>query len=196
MENVTVSNGVTLTIMPGVNISFNGKYSIRCVGTGSIIAEGLSDNQITVISKTPLQFNYMTVDSGRWGVFRNVTFSYGTIGLTAFDGTVVDNCTFLDSVVGTKVVGTSVTVIGCDYKSFGTGVDMNWAFGCWIGNSNFAFGDIGISESVTVWGTLVENCTFFNCQVVGIDYFATDSSNGIYNCTFQLSHRGIIFHRA
>lgn len=56
--NITVNNGVTLTIEPGVEVKFDGVYSFNIYG--SIVADGTSSNKIIFTS------NNATPSPGDW----------------------------------------------------------------------------------------------------------------------------------
>lgn len=58
-QDLIVSNGVTLKILPGVELDFSPGKSL--INNGTLIANGTSSNKISFLPKYPLQIN------GQWG---------------------------------------------------------------------------------------------------------------------------------
>jgi hypothetical protein len=71
--NVTVNNLVTLTLEPGVEVYFNGSYSI--IVNGALSAEGTEDNLIIFTRGGPV----LTVSPQSIALCRSPTVPFGTI---------------------------------------------------------------------------------------------------------------------
>ncbi|MBF0532546.1 MAG: fibronectin type III domain-containing protein [Candidatus Omnitrophica bacterium] len=80
--DITVNNGVILTIEPGVIIKFNGSYLID--GQGVILAQGTAQSPIVFTSNKPApaanDWKYITVRKAA-SVFDHVVVEYSTNGL-------------------------------------------------------------------------------------------------------------------
>ena len=97
--DITIPEGDTLTIKPGVNIYFDGMYSI--ISEGIIIADGEENAPILFTSNQPVP------QPNDWGVielhspnnvFRFVQYKYAANGIEGHDisGSIFENCTLTD----------------------------------------------------------------------------------------------------
>jgi parallel beta-helix repeat protein len=101
--DVTINDGATLTIEPGVQVYFDGNYQIDVQGT--ILAEGTTSDAITftahptvpwngiVFTNTPAvndssRFVYCTLENG------TASSNGGAFSITNFDKILLENCTF------------------------------------------------------------------------------------------------------
>lgn len=81
--DITVANGATLTIEPGVEVRFNGFYILYVDGT--LIAEGLEMNRINITSNmtspSPGNWNTIQINSTAHSELRYCDISYGYVGV-------------------------------------------------------------------------------------------------------------------
>ena len=107
LENLTVGNNSSLTILPGVTVLFHDDYHIKITGTGSVRAEGTKQDTIRFLSKLDywdgIQFTNMQQDAPA-SLFRycrieegNSRTYGGAIRIVGFDGVSIEHCLFYDN---------------------------------------------------------------------------------------------------
>ncbi len=84
--NLTINNGVTVTIGKGTTILFTGKYSITL--NGAIQALGTADEPIIFTASDLTNFSSTTIDQGGWSGIRIISTAQTN------DSTVFDYCKF------------------------------------------------------------------------------------------------------
>ncbi len=166
--NVTVLEGVTLTIESGVEVRFGGKFSI--IVNGRLIANGtLESNRLIKFTS-----NKETPEPGDWGtiyfngtgqppsLLENCIIEYGTNGTTIANGelTVRSNVIRLNSGNGVAVLNGAVTI------ERGNLICDNTASGIYISGGNAAV-EANIIESNGDGITLTGNLTTFNINIMG-----------------------------
>ena len=104
LENLTVGNDSSLTILPGVTVLFHKDYHIKITGTGFVRAEGTKQDTIRFLSKLDywdgIQFTNMQQDAPA-SLFRycrmeeGYSLTYGgAIRVVGFDGVSIERCLF------------------------------------------------------------------------------------------------------
>ena len=107
LENLTVGNNSSLTILPGVTVLFHDDYHIKITGTGSVRAEGTKQDTIRFLSKLDywdgIQFTGMQQDAPA-SLFRycrieegNSRTYGGAIRIVGFDGVSIEHCLFYNN---------------------------------------------------------------------------------------------------
>ncbi|MEM3703136.1 MAG: right-handed parallel beta-helix repeat-containing protein [Candidatus Bathyarchaeia archaeon] len=118
--NVTVKEGVTLTIEPGVEVRFGGKYSL--IVNGTLIAKGTFTPELAKLIK--FTSNSETPKLGDWGtihlngtgqppsLLENCVIEYGTNGITLENGELIlrSSDIHLNSENGILVLNGSITI--------------------------------------------------------------------------------------
>ncbi|MCK4653959.1 MAG: right-handed parallel beta-helix repeat-containing protein [Candidatus Cloacimonetes bacterium] len=95
--NVTIVNGVTLTILPGVNVIVTGGYSINI--QGRILAEGTEQDTIYFYREDNLWggINFIQTpasnDSSKFSYCKITKAAGGAIDIDSFDKVIISNCT-------------------------------------------------------------------------------------------------------
>ena len=104
LENLTVGNDSSLTILPGVTVLFHDDYHIKITGTGFVRAQGTKQDTIRFLSKLNywdgIQFTGMK-KSAPASLFRycrieeGYSLTYGgAIRIVGFDGVSIERCLF------------------------------------------------------------------------------------------------------
>jgi parallel beta-helix repeat protein len=176
--DVTVEPGFTLTVEPGVEVRFDGAYSI--IVDGRFIAKGTSSNNIKFTS------NKTSPAKGDWYTIRLRT-DYNQI-----DNIEVDYATYgvFMTLFGTYNTIINTTVTNCKFDGiYITNSDNNMISNCTI-TSNDRFG-ITIYES---YGTRVENSTIQYNNFFGINLNASTFTE-IYNTNISYNDgKGILLY--
>ncbi len=178
MGDVTVEPGFTLTIEPGVEVKFDGTYSI--IVDGKLIVNGTSTNKIKFTS------NQTTPAKGDWYTIRLRT-DYNII-----DYAEIDYATYgvFITFFGTHNTVSNTTINNCKFDGvYITNSDNNKISNCTI-TSNDRFG-ITIYES---YGTHVNNCTIQYNNFFGINLNASTHTQ-IFDCNISYNDgKGILFY--
>ena len=181
MGHCTVTSGDTLTIHPGVLVTFNGYYYL--VAYGTLIAEGTASDSIVFTSNfgnpNPGDWRYVEVinPSAMNSRFRYCNFSYGDRGVYADNTTVnVRNCKFWQfSGRGIYTVDTDGEIRDCVIINSGRGMKIEngtvLVDHCSITGNDFA----GISTSANAIVT-IQYCNISDNTQQGIEL--TDGSSG------------------
>ena len=107
LENLTLGNDSSLTILPGVTVLFHDDYHIKITGTGFVRAQGTKQDTIRFLSKLDywdgIQFINMQQDAPA-SLFRycrveeGYSLTYGgAIRIVGFDGVSIERCLFYDN---------------------------------------------------------------------------------------------------
>ncbi|MGB9854171.1 MAG: right-handed parallel beta-helix repeat-containing protein [Candidatus Bathyarchaeales archaeon] len=129
-KDVTVLNGVTLTIEPEVEVRFGGNFSL--IVNGKLVAVGTQEKPIKFTS------NKITPEAGDWGTIlingtsqlsslKYCIIEYGTNGITLLDGSALVENTLIanNSASGIHIEGNSQTTIQNNIiKSNGDGITL------------------------------------------------------------------------
>ena len=157
--NVTVREGATLTIEPGVEVRFGGRFSI--IVNGRLIAKGTFEfNRLIKFTS-----NKEVPEPGDWGalffngtgqspsLLENCIIEYGTNGTTVADGelTIRSSVIRLNSMNGVMVLNGSATI---EHNSL---ICNNTASGIYILGGNLAVSASNVTfngEGITLTGNL------------------------------------------
>nr|MBC8186226.1 right-handed parallel beta-helix repeat-containing protein [candidate division KSB1 bacterium] len=111
---ITIPSGVTLTILPGTVVRFNGYYSIYVTG-GTLIANGA----IFTAQDPGQKWNKLFFTTSNTSTLENCVLSYGNIALFISNVDIqMKNCTISNSNLGVYIFGSSAspTIDGCDIQ--------------------------------------------------------------------------------
>ena len=107
LENLTLGNDSSLTIMPGVTVLFHKDYHIKITGTGFVRAQGTKQDTIRFLSKLGYWDGIQFIDmkkSAPASLFRycrieeGYSLTYGgAIRIVGFDGVSIERCLFHDN---------------------------------------------------------------------------------------------------
>ena len=107
LENLTLGNDSSLTIMPGVTVLFHKDYHIKITGTGFVRAQGTKQDTIRFLSKLGYWDGIQFIDmkkSAPASLFRycRIEEGYsrtygGAIRIVGFDGVSIERCLFHDN---------------------------------------------------------------------------------------------------
>ena len=129
-KDVTVPNGITLTIEPGVEVRFGGNFSL--IVNGKLVAVGTQEKPIKFTS------NKITPEAGDWGTIlisgtsqpsslKHCLIEYGTNGITLLDGSALVENTLIanNGASGIRIEGNSqATIQNNIIKSNGDGITL------------------------------------------------------------------------
>jgi len=178
--DVNVVSGVTLTINPGVEVKFNGFYSIYA--DGIIIAKGTETNRINITSNKP------TPAPGDWGKIQisllghaeieNTNINYGDSGIYLFlsPKNTITNNNISNNIYGVYLFGSANTVIT------NNNISSNKVDGIYLNSS---------SNNNTITGNNIMN------NSNGIHLRKWSDNNIITNNTVSLNkYNGIFLHES
>ncbi len=192
--DILVHDGATLTVEPGVDVKFDGKYFLDCTGTGKIIAKGTVDEPINFTSnKTePAAADWYYLSTGQGGALNNCTISYADKCLYAETGSTVIDCKMLGATYGIWVRGTGAYIQGANLWALTFGVQIHDATNvmvvdCWAD---------GVQEGFTMLGS-TSNSVIYRCHVASavINCYGTTASgasNRFEDCYGAKSRVGFI----
>jgi hypothetical protein len=196
MSDIDVLDGATLTMMPGVIVKFEGSYSIRCSGTGNLLAEGTSDTRIVITPASPSQYHYGTVWTGTGGIFRNCTISYGNICLLAQTDSEVTDCNIFGSIDGLRLVGTAIVVERTYVSACETGINLVDSSQCRIILCDVSKCDRGIWLSGVTSFITIEQCKLYICNHSAIRFETFGNHNRFLESTIASSACGVLIYRS
>lgn len=189
--SVTVSNGATLTIDPGVEVRFDGFFYLR-VSNGALIADGdaAGAGLITFTS------NFTTPYTGAWSgielfddgasILDDVVIQYASIGVTFDDASVpLTNVQILNSYYGVWVASSS------------TAYSLSFS-GCTI-SSTVYYGIYVTTQSNNDLTLQVQGCTFSSYGSAAVYFNGLSYSNFIITLdgnSFNASNRAVNFPNA
>lgn len=190
--SISIPEGVTLTINPGVTVKFvNSGYYLYV--SSSLVADGTSDEPIVFTS------NQAEPDAGQWGGIRfnegsSSVLDYCVVEYGGYSGyyagiytvnssPVITNCTIRNNFYyGVRVAGTSEpTITGCTITGHTTGIYSSSsvsfsAKNCVIsGNSSY-----GIHNAITTTSINAENCDWGHVSGP-LDPSDDRATGGLYN---------------
>lgn len=195
--DVTVNKNVNLTIEPGVEVKFNGKYKLIMYGNLSARGTYSQDINFTSNSTSPkpgdweriqiytkgrCMMDFCSVDYGTGGIeFLSASRSIvgnSTIGFNSYHGVYMDTGANMNAVMNCTIMGN--TFYGIDIYSS----SLNNFTNCMISNS-----------ARTILLTSSQNNRFSNCTLLNTTYgFSASYSshrNKIINCSFVSNTHGI-----
>jgi hypothetical protein len=191
-NSISILDGGTLNLEPGVIIKFDGRYSIQTFGRGKIVAEGLIGNRIEFISNVPASYNYSFISTGLEGVFRNCTFSYGDTNLIASNDAIVEYSNFSESRTGLRVNGNDVEIIGCVFVKCEVGILVDGSHRTSISDCDISFGIRGIRMTGTTSDALIDHCHINHSQIRGIEVEVSGEGNRIFNCEIRWANQAVL----
>jgi len=158
--DVTVPNSITLTINPGVTVSFDPQTSLKIEGSGTLIADGTSSNQIT----------FTAFNGTSWGhlYFNNTTASSNSI----LDNCIIEkgNTSGINPAFGggVHIKSSNLVISNCIFRNnsgtYGGGIfqDKNTTSSI----SNCYFNGNNVSQTgggIYIWAN--SNATITNCVI-------------------------------
>jgi len=163
-QDLIVSSGVTLTILPGVEMLF--EYGTSLISNGTLIAKGTPEQKISFLPKNPQtltgQWNGISFDANK--TFMSADSSY--ISGSVLSDAIISNAS--RSVVLNK--GTALLIDSVDIRYCSFGVYLNESGYNTIRNSKFTYCDFGIfiasgfrNPENKIYGN-----TIYGCSDVGI----------------------------
>jgi len=202
INNVTVPPGVTLTIEPGVEVKFGGKFSINV--QGKLVAVGTEDRTITFTS------NKHEGEAGDWvGInFSNVSDSslshcvvkYAVHGIIVESSSLtISYCEIIENLKsGIMIIGnSSLTVDNSKIMLNENGIlpiDLNIKSSQHVTirnttiSSNFLS---GISINGSIWNLNIINCSIMSNQI-GIYISGETNANITYN-SIAYNEKGVLY---
>jgi tetratricopeptide (TPR) repeat protein len=187
-NNVTVSIGATLTILPGTSVLLPTGSSITINGT--LTSVGTISQPIT-FDRTGTSGTYygLALQPGSTGTFSYCKFNNAYVGVTCYSSNVsINNSTFTNCTGGVTVSGASPTINGCVFLS-------NY-FGVYLVNSNPSIVNCDIENSANS-GMYLSNAaptiqynTLKNNQQSGIWFHNFSSPSNIYHNNISGSSEG------
>jgi parallel beta-helix repeat protein len=164
VSDVVVANGVTLTIEPGVEVKFNGYYSIYVDGTLNAI--GIETNRINITSNmttpAPGDWNRIRINSTGHVEIKYCNISYGSYGI------------YLDSSSNNNITNNKIFFMNSRSIYLSTSSYNNI-----INNFVFSNDVVGISISSSSSNNIIERNIVVN-NTVGISLGS--SSNNLVTC--------------
>lgn len=136
-----------LTILPGVQVEFNGPYHIACQGGGRIVARGTGDDPICITSSNAASYYFDYIQTGAGGVFTNCTMSYGTRGLILQSGAIVSDSGFSWSDQGARIDGQGILLERCFFDNCDVAVQLASSVDCRIVGTAFQYCRVGVNAS-------------------------------------------------
>ena len=160
--DILVHDGATLTIDPGVDVMFDGKYFLDCTGTGKIEAMGTVVKPINFTSNktNPAAADWYYLSTGQGGALRNCTINYGDQCVYAETGSTVIDCKIYGGNYGIWIRGTGAYVENVELWALSFGVQMNDATNAMVVD---CYAD-GVQEGFTMLGA-TGNSVFYRCRV-------------------------------
>ncbi len=191
-NSISILDGGTLNLKPGVIIKIDGPYSIQTFGRGRIVAEGLSSNWIHIRSNNPLSYNYSFISTGVGGVIRNCSFSNGDTDLIAKNDTIIEDSWFTESQTGIRVKGNDVEINGCVFDRCEVGIHVVDSSRTSVVDSDISSGIRGIHLVGTTNDTLVDDCRISYTEIRGIEIEVSGLGNRISNCEMRTAGVGVL----
>jgi len=190
LNNVTVPEGVTLTILPGVEMEFQGNYELKV--DGNIVAEGLVDDPIVfTVADTTGFADYNGVSGGWKGIF---------LTGKANDTTSFINCKFEYVKKGNAIRSINNNNLFLSQSTFSNNIGS--ALGIWLNKEKRIKIDKCLFENnlnhgagtYANWGSAIvgyfanldiTNSIFVNNKMLkaGLINLASSSSLNLVNCT-------------
>ena len=137
-QDLIVGNGVTLTILPGVEMLF--EFGTSLISNGILIAKGSSDQKISFLPKNPQtlpgQWNGISFDANKTAIGADSSYVAGSV----LSDAIISNAS--RSVILNK--GTALLIDGVDMKYCSFGIYINESGYNTIRNCNFTSCDFGI----------------------------------------------------
>ena len=175
-QDLIVSSGVTLTILPGVEMLF--EYGTSLISNGTLIAKGSPEQKISFLPKNPQtlpgQWNGISFESNK--TFMSADSSY--VSGSVLSDAIISNAS--RSVILNK--GTALLIDAVDIRYCSFGVYMNESGYSTIRNSKFTYCDFGIfiasgfrNPENKIYGN-----TIFGCSDVGI-FINSNAENSHHN---------------
>ncbi|UCC92474.1 MAG: right-handed parallel beta-helix repeat-containing protein [Thermoplasmata archaeon] len=193
-SNVVVQDGVTLTIDPGVEVKFTGKYYLECGATGRILALGTEEDRInfTSDSDTPTTDDWSHLGTGSAGKLENCLIMHASIAVKVNNGGTVSGCDIRGCTTGFLIQSTGATVK--DTYIFGTlvGIGLDGANNAVIEGNVVQNCDQGINFLGTTRSSLVDRCFINASSEHGIGIVASGGGNKVWNSHIALSPTGIL----
>jgi parallel beta-helix repeat protein len=192
--NVIVRDGVTLTIDPGVEVKFNGKFYLECGATGRILALGTVDNPInfTSNSDTPTSSDWMHLGTGSGGKLENCLIMHATVAVKVNNGGTVSDCTIRGCTTGIVVEAAGATVKGTYLFGLVVGIGLDGANNAVIEDNIVQNCDQGINFLGTTQNSLVDGCYVNASSDHAIGIVATGGNNRVWNSHVARSPTGIL----
>lgn len=170
--NLTVPQGSTLTIQPGVIVKFNGNYSLTVSGGLSAIGDAANKILFTSAQNTPQASNWYGICPANKSVIKNCVIEYAFEGIDATAGShTIEACEFRNCVFGIYLLNSSNSLIRNN---------LIWS----LKDSYFSCGIIIEGQS----SALVECNTLHTISGVGVRAWSAVNikNNLIYNITKPL----------
>ncbi len=190
-NDIRVLDGASLTLRAGVNVEFDGRYSITCHGSGKVVIDGRADNMVHVTSASPSSFNYSSFEIGIAGVVRNCTFSYGAVCLVMNEASSIEETYVANAPEGIRVIGGNVELRRCTVSDCDTGI-------LFVGSSQNLMLECNISTCVkgvlldgSTGYTTIEGCDVRDCDVRAVEIKAAGKGIRVLNSTVSYSRGGI-----
>ena len=137
-QDLIVSSGVTLTILPGVEMLF--EFGTSLISNGILIAKGSPDQKISFLPKNPQtlpgQWNGISFDANKTAIGADSSYVAGSV----LSDAIISNAS--RSVILSK--GTALLIDAVDIRYCSFGVYMNESGYNTIRNSKFTYCDFGI----------------------------------------------------
>jgi parallel beta-helix repeat protein len=192
--NVTVADGVTLTIDPGVNVIFDGFYSLFVDGT--LLALGNDSNRINISSNSliPGSWDRIRINSSGHAEIQYTNISYGTYGIQYISSlnnisqsNIMDNLKGIrldsshnNSIISNKILSNNDGGIAL-HSSLFNNISMN--------EISTDHNENGISLSSSNFNNITSNNLSFNINHIDL---LSSSYNNIRNNNIAIAVEGII----
>lgn len=137
-QDLIVSSGITLTILPGVEMLF--EYGTSLISNGTLIAKGSPDQKISFLPKNPQtlsgQWNGISFDSNKTLMGTDSSYISGSV----LSDAIISNAS--RSVILNK--GSALLIEAVDIRNCSFGIYLNESGYTTIRNSKFTYCDFGI----------------------------------------------------
>ncbi len=145
--DVTIPSGETLTIDPGVEVKFDGDYSIYINGT--LMAIGTEANKINITSNmaipSPGDWGRIHINSTGQAEIQYCNISYGGYGVSSYsslNNNIKYNNIFLNNILGIYLLSSSNhTITNNNISNNGHGIRMDFSSNNTITNNYIALND-------------------------------------------------------
>ncbi|MDL1982891.1 MAG: right-handed parallel beta-helix repeat-containing protein [Deltaproteobacteria bacterium] len=195
VDNVTVPSGVTLTIMPGVEVRFNGNKYIYV--DGAVNAPGISSNKITFTRNTATNGRGLYFYAGSVGDFTHCIMEHCYYGVRGNSTAAVSlsNCVLQKNTYGFYGDQCAPTLGTNTFQGNGTGLYLKTVTLFSVSSQVIEDNDTGIhfyyctKPEVDATNTITHNkiygVRFEDCSLPEIYADVTDGGTGIYfeSCT-------------
>ena len=176
-KDIIVDPTVTLTIEPGVEVAFGGKFTLYVQGI--LYAVGMADRPITFTSnsQTPQRGDWQSVlfqNTSSWSTLDHTSIKYATDGITSERGklTLKNSEITLSNDNGIRILDSEVVVESSQISSSPVGISITGSNVATVQNNTLRSNGVGISLTGAVSGVDIRQNTISLSSLSGIEFGA------------------------